>query len=306
MHSFIASNNGQKLVRLLDVMGLKEPLRRAYYKILARKEKVLPSKEIISISPHNIKLYEYFIRFHISKGAKFITSADLYPRFDKKNDEYYIHLRHDIDYAPESLHLFLDIEKKYNIRSDIYLILSNDYYDVDPYVKAFQSYAKEGFVFGLHTLAPAYEDFYSVLRDELDIFQLKMGFSAKYFTIHGPSAYPERPEDWPVRRQKFLDKVSQRLPSFGFEGSSNYSLDFSWVEDAGQGGFFSYLTEDWITESLPMGHVHAVLTHPCHWVDWPIKWKIHHSTYNEADKLKSFIESARDMNTLPSMKDIEK
>ena len=65
--------------------------------------------DLISISPHNLKLFEYFI-IKKKKKNNFITSNDLYLNKKIKNR---ILIIHDVDYFPEKIKPVVSLELKY-------------------------------------------------------------------------------------------------------------------------------------------------------------------------------------------------
>jgi len=253
----------------------------------------LSRQPILSVAPHNIRLYEYFIRVHLKYGAEFITSRDLYSVPSSHTRSARVLLRHDIDYTPEQLYLFTDLEKGLGVRSDIYVILDAKHYDIMPYVDLLKNLAAEGFVVALHTLAPVHDDFYTVLRREAATFTQLFGFAPRYFTIHGPSAFPERPTNLIEIREHFIAKIRSRMSSFGFDGSHNFSGVDEWIEDSGMGGEFAYLPMNWIDKPATPGRVLGVLAHPDHWTVWPPRWHVNYDQVNEHPLLQEFVRDAR-------------
>jgi hypothetical protein len=248
------------------------------------------ARPLISVAPHNIRLYEYFLRFHLAQGRSFITSDALYGRPPNDGRQGRIVVRHDVDYTPENLALLVDVERRLDVRSDIHLIVNDAFYDIRPYVMELRKLSSEGFCLGLHTLAPSEDDFYSVLRVEILRFTDLFGFAPKTFSVHGvcPS-----PKDWHARRQRFLAKIGARLESFGFVGSHNLSGPDFWVEDSGVGGEFAYLHADWVRAAPAAGQVMGVLVHPDHWTSWPIRWSVNWEEVIETPLLADFVRTAR-------------
>jgi peptidoglycan/xylan/chitin deacetylase (PgdA/CDA1 family) len=259
----------------------------------ALERHALKRPDLLSVSPHNIRLYEYFIRRHLADHVQFVTARDLYEGRPPNAARARIMLRHDVDYTPEQLHLFAAVEKDLGVRSDIYVILDEKHYDIKPYVETLRKLAEEGFVVGLHTLAPVHDDFYTALRREVAAFRELFGFPPRYFTIHGPPAFPERPNDWSERRQQFLAKIASRMASFGFAGSPNLTHVDEWLEDSCLGGEFAYLSMDWITKEAKPGRVLGVLMHPDHWTVWPPRWRFNDDQIAEHPLLHEFVRDAR-------------
>ncbi|NQV82623.1 MAG: hypothetical protein HQ494_02275 [Rhodospirillales bacterium] len=252
-----------------------------------------PKEGIISISPHNIRIYELFLREQLSRGTVFITSKDLYGGQPLDPDTRYVLLRHDIDYAPEKIHQFTKLEEAWNVRSDIHVIVDGSSYDLEPYVRLLISLKEKGFVIGLHTLAPLAGDFFAALRKETETFEGLFACPPDVFSVHGPPGPPQRPENWEDIRAHFLKKIAARLPSFGFKGSHNISGIERWIEDAGRGGEFSYLPESWLYPPFQAGKVLGVLTHPCHWTEWPIAWSVPPEMMTEHPVVDEFFRKAR-------------
>lgn len=302
---------------MLDQIGLKEPLvRRARQAVgAARFERLVekfrspaaaqeqpagprqrPSRAesaVISLAPHSTALYDYFIRTRLAQGNCFITSRELYsPGFKPDPHTVYILLRHDIDYTPATIEQLTDIERSHGIRSDIYVIMSERHYDANIHAEKFRALARDGFVFGLHTLAPQFDDFFTVLRREIGEYRNLMGDDPEYFTIHGPPSPPERPANWGAVRANFIARIAPRLASFGFRGSHNISGVAGWIEDAALGGEFSFLETAWVEPLASPGQVLGVLTHPCHWTHWPIKWRVDPATRREAAPIDAFVRAA--------------
>lgn len=253
------------LLKVLEVLRIKGILKRIFI------GRTVPAivRPLISVAPHNLRLYEYFIRKQLKAGARFITSEDLYGIALSPNDACIL-IRHDVDYCPDRLAAIIDVERRLGVVSDVHVIVDKSHYDPHPYAESWRKLAAEGYSFGLHTLAPSYDDFFSVLRKEIRQFSDLLGFAPKTFSVHGvcPS-----PVDWQKRRQNFLDRLAPRMASFGFDGSHNFGGFDSWVEDSGRGGEFAYLDTGW-TECVPVpGKVIGVLVHPDHWVEWPVVWQ---------------------------------
>jgi len=283
-------------VKFLNAIGLGEFVRSlvlrfsraALYRI--DDESPVPQKQLISVAPHNLQLFDYFIRLHLAKGHRFITSDDLYGKTRLRQDQGFILIRHDVDFTPEGLSALVEVERKYGIKADIHLIMDKEYYDVRPFVPFLKELGKEGYSLGLHTVAPPCDDFYTVLRDEITRFTDLLGEAPRTFSIHGICPHPQ---DWQNIRQNFLKKINQRLPSFGFVGSHNISgVDF-WVEDTGVGGEFSYLFSNWLNAQPTAGQVMGVLAHPDHWVEWPLKWHFDPNKVMEAEEIEEFVSKAR-------------
>ncbi|MBF0326572.1 MAG: hypothetical protein HQL42_16080 [Alphaproteobacteria bacterium] len=226
---------------------------------------------LISVNPHNIRLYELFLRAQLAQDGQFVTSDTLYGAGFQPPHRGLI-LRHDVDYRPDKIPLFVDIERQLGIRSDIHVIVDESNYALAPHASYLRDLAAEGFCIGLHTTAPLVEDFFTHLRREIETFKNLLGFSPTVFSIHGPPGPPLRPPNWSEVRVNFLERIGPRLASFGFNGSHNISGVSRWIEDTGVGGEFSYLKEDWVNPPITPGAILGVLTHPCHWITWPCPW----------------------------------
>ncbi len=250
-------------------------------------EKIWP---LVSVSPHNLKLYEYLLTAKRAEGFTFITSRELYGEMPLDPSKRYILIRHDLDYAPERLVPVIDIERRLGIRSDIDVVISGQHYDPAPYVAEWRKLAEESFAIGVHTVAPQEDDFFSVLRKEIETFQKMLGFPPRTFSIHGvcPS-----PANWKQRRMRFLERIGGRLESFGFTGSHNIGGISFWVEDSGRGGEFSYICRDFIECEPEPGQVMGMLMHPDHWLEWPIGWVYDAAEIKEHPELLALIKSGR-------------
>jgi hypothetical protein len=289
----ICGRYAHRLMSGIAQLGLTDKARMHSSALSRQAEKFgLLVPRLLSISPHNVRLYEYFIRRHLAEGAVFITSETLYAGQPLDPAKAYVLLRHDVDYTPESLHLFTDIERRCGVRSDIYVILDNRHYDIGPYVQSYGALAREGFCLGLHTLAPVRDDFYSALREEVRVFETTFGAPPRFFTIHGPPSPPERPPNWSEIRQNFIAKIQRRQASFGFAGSHNFGGVDRWLEDSGVGGELSYLSMDWAELKAEKGRVLGVLAHPDHWTEWPVRWRVDPASAKEHPAIADFVKAA--------------
>jgi peptidoglycan/xylan/chitin deacetylase (PgdA/CDA1 family) len=280
-------------VTALDAVGLRKPLRWLVRDVLGVGRRLAPPvapRPLISVAPHNVKLFEYLIRYHLAERRRFITSDELYGPKPLDSGTEFLLLRHDVDYTPENLMLLVELEQRYGIRSDIHVVMDASHYDAREHADLWRRLAAEGFHFGLHTLAPQHPDFYTVLRDEIGRFEDLLGFPPRTFSIHGVT--PRIP-DWQQRRERFLGKIGPRLASFGFTGSHNISGIATWIEDSGAGGEFAYLYLDWVQRLPTPGTVLGVLAHPDHWAAWPIRWKVNYDEVSESPLLERFVRIAR-------------
>jgi len=284
-----------RILHALDQVGLKAPLKWLVRDVLGLDRPAGSSPRsrgsIISVAPHNLKLYEYFLAFHLAQGRRFITSDTLYGgEPSAQAGDQNLLIRHDVDYTPERLERLTQIEDAFGVHSDIHVIVDPSHYDVLAYGGLLRSLAQRGYCIGLHTLAPNADDFYTVLRREVEAFDRVLGFPPATFSIHGVCPHPA---NWSEKRARFLAKIAPRLASFGFAGSHNLSgVDF-WVEDSGLGGEFAYLQSDWVERTPGPGQVMGVLVHPDHWTDWPIRWQYDAGAVIEAPALERFIRIAR-------------
>lgn len=285
-----------RLVRVADaapwLLALAKRARvHAFVRALVMPPKVVPVvPALISVGPHNLRLYEYSLVRLVAEGCRFVTSAEIYGSPPLDPTVPHVLIRHDVDYTPERLDDMLDVEMALGIRSDVHVPIGDRLYDTAPWIEGWRRRAAQGFLFGLHTLAPGQDDFFSVLRDEIELFEKRLGFPPCTFSIHGISPHPD---DWVARRAHFLKRIDARLKSFGFIGSHNLSGIDTWVEDSGWGGEFSYLTSAWLHATPKPGGVLGLLAHPDHWVKWPPRWKFDATLEREHPTVLDFIRTGR-------------
>ena len=236
-------------------------------------------KDVISIGPHNLNIYQYVLKRVTDSGIHILTSKDF---FNNTYDPSTLNvlLRHDIDFRPETTDAMISIEEKLGIRSDIYVILDDAYYDILPYVEYFRDLHRKGFIIGLHTVAPGNDDYFRVFDSEVKRFKQLFGFDAEYFTIHGKSPSPD---NWQTMRQNFLDGIRDYLKAFSIKGSHNFGSPELWIEDSGANLCeFSLLRREFI--DLPMFYktgVVGVLMHPLHWIKHTAAWPTEESKSSE-------------------------
>jgi radical SAM superfamily enzyme YgiQ (UPF0313 family) len=228
-------------------------------------------REVFSISPHNLLIYRYVLEeLKKTPNIAFITSKEFFAgRFDQKKIN--VLLRHDVDFRPGKLHTLIDIEMDLALLSDVYVILDEGFYDLSPYTAYVRELHSQGFVVGLHTLAPGNDDFYSLFSRELERFEAELGFSPEYFTIHGKSPHPQ---NWAEKRQRFIEDIEDKMSLFGLKGSHNLRSPDYWVEDSGTNkSGFSVLRRDFlrIPELLKSGVI-GLLTHAIHWAEGDVAW----------------------------------
>lgn len=230
------------------------------------------STKVVSVAPHPISLYENNLKSLQEKNYNFITSKEFYAnKYDPKKLN--LLLRHDIDFRPNKIELFTDIETSLNVRSDIYVILDDEYYDIKPHITKLKKLAEDGFLLGLHTLAPGNANYQEILSQEIDLFEEYFGFKPEYFTIHGKSPHPN---NWTELRKEFLAYVQENKDTLPFKGTHNIKGPYDWVEDISiQGGEYSVLRRKFF--EIPKNYYYGVigiLTHPIHWDVSDIRWEI--------------------------------
>lgn len=230
------------------------------------------SNKVISVAPHPISLYKNNLKNLQDQGYNFITTDNFYSN-NYNPKKLNILLRHDIDFRPNKIELFTDIETSLNLRSDIYVILDNDYYDIKPHISKLKKLAQDGFTLGLHTLAPGNENFKEILQNEINEFEKLFGFKPEYFTIHGKCPTPQ---NWNSLKQDFITYVKNNWDSLPFKGSHNIQKPYDWVEDISiDGGEYSVLRRKFL--EIPKNYYYGVigiLTHPIHWSNNDVAWDI--------------------------------
>jgi hypothetical protein len=291
----------QASIRALRATGLADPVRRLVRDRLRINYGIEPVPPVmvaaepapISVAPHNIQLLRYLIERYKRHDVSFITCHELYGSEGPDPQRAYATLRHDVDYTPENLSLITDLERELSVRSEIHIIVDGSSYDPEPYAAEWRKLAEEGFVFGLHTLAPSEPDFFTKLRDEISRFEELMGFAPPTFSIHGvcPS-----PVNWRELRERFIARIQPRMGSFGFIGSHNFGGVGYWIEDSGAGGEFAYLHDNWIDKMPAPGEVFGILAHPDHWVSWPSRWHWERDKVVESPRLTDFVRDGRGLN----------
>ena len=232
-----------------------------------------PAKQLrtISLSPYGTDFYRYALELWQARpNARFVTSEEFYGEKTSPASSNIL-LRHDLDYLPKSLSGLIDVEKELNLRSDIYVIVDPAHYDLAPLAPSLRKLKDEGFVIGLHTLAPGCDDFCMKFMEELENFEKSLGFPARYFTIHGKNPHPPK---WDEERTKFLDWARSIGPLLGIEGSHNLKSPSKWIEDSGaEGSSFASLDEGFLQiPGVKKGVTVGVLTHPDHWVKQEVPW----------------------------------
>ena len=240
------------------------------------------SNKVISIAPHPISLYKNNLKDLLENDINFITSKEFYQENYDEN-KLNILLRHDIDFRPSKIDLLCDVEFDLGLKSDIYVILSDDYYDIKPYIEKLKKLHQKGFVLGLHTLAPGEKNYKEIFNKEILLFESYFGFKPEYFTIHGKCPSPL---NWDTVKNDFLQYTKENWESLPFKGSHNIKRPYDWVEDISiNGGEYSVLRRKFI--EIPKNYYYGVvgiLTHPIHWDVNDIAWEI--DNHNFKDILK--------------------
>ena len=229
-------------------------------------------EKVISIAPHPISLYKKNLESLQSENVNFITSKQFYENsYDKK--ELNVLLRHDIDFRPSRIELFTDVEEELGLRSDIYVILDDHFYDIKPHIDKLKNLHEKGYILGLHTLAPGNDNYKEIFKSEMELFYEYFGFKPEYFTVHGKTP---RPSNWEKTKSEFLDYIRTNQQQLGIKGSHNILSPYTWVEDIGiNGGEFSVLRRKFlqITNHYHYGVI-GLLTHPIHWNYSDIAWEV--------------------------------
>ena len=246
------------------------------------------NEKLISISPHNLTLFKYFIKYKLKKKYNFITSDQLYSNNFLPNKSLLI--RHDLDYEPLKIKKIINIEEEFKIKSDIHVMVDNSSYKIKETSKFLLNLNDKGFHLGLHTNAPPKRNSLNYFEDEIEKFHVIFGFYPKTFSVHGPSISPK---NWQNLRSKFLIKVSPLLKKYNIIGSHNISGVDYWIQDIGMGGEFSYLYRDFFTKELDVNKVLGILIHPEHWTEWPIQWSYRENKNNEHELIEDIVRSVR-------------
>tara|TARA_B100000035_G_C21006742_1_gene557640 strand:- start:88 stop:882 length:795 start_codon:yes stop_codon:yes gene_type:complete len=243
-------------------------------KIIREFQRKNIKNDLISISPHNLRLFEYFI-IQRKKKYNFITSDELY--LNKKTNKRIL-IRHDIDYFPEKIKSMVNLELKYKIKSDIHVMVDEVNYDIKKYVKFLKSLSENGFLIALHSNVMSYDNKINQFESEIIKFNELIGFYPKTFSLHGKII---KYKNYIDIKNDFLNKCRPVMKKYNVLGSHNICGIDHWIEDSLRGGEFSYLTEDFFSKNLPNNKVLGVLLHPDHWV----KNKIHEKHLAEISKV---------------------
>ena len=159
----------------------------------------------------NIKYYDKFISEAINEGYSFMTLKEFYTK-KPENLKIFI-LRHDLDQKPHSLENMLNVERKYNIKSTIFVRPLGKEYNVYGYetFKMLINAQKEGYEIGLHT---SFIEFSIINKlDPIKVMETELNILRNYFDILGVTPHrdinymynslPELEKNWSMIKNKF-------------------------------------------------------------------------------------------------------
>jgi hypothetical protein len=228
-------------------------------------------KQVRSLSPNNIRLYEHLLSFYkLDPRVEFVAPAEIYSvNYPNKVT---VSLRHDVDFYPDKIELLTQVEEKLGLRSVVYVVFDNSHYEAEKYGELFRELDKKGFAIGLHTLAPAARVPLIKFAEERDLFKEVLGQYPKFFTVHGISPHPD---NWVERVSTFRDEIELHRTRWGLYPCSQGYHGLRAIQDSGDGGEFGFLKEEFFRiHEFPPGTNIELLTHPEHWVEHPVPWSV--------------------------------
>jgi hypothetical protein len=191
---------------------------------------------VLATAPYSFYLYERLIS----------TWTDL-----KTN----IVLRHDLDAWPENVWRFTDIEKRYHIRSFIFVRMDGEAYPPESLKRIIHDLYKDQFLIGIHHSEYSRSSYFK----EVDLFEDLYGFYPFFATTHG---YPcSRLTQW--KRRYFIWQM-RKTGSFDLE--NNYSKRWPHVfSDGYKKGTETYMINE-IDRIANYKEQVMFVTHPEYWI----------------------------------------
>ncbi len=218
-----------------------------------------------SVPPHPIRFYQNTLERLKQRGMCSLTMHE-YLQHSEKQEFSNVVLRHDVDFSPEKLHLLIDVERNYQMKSSVYVLVRNHHYPIKQYSDYFKELHADGYEIGLHTYCYSFSDAKKCLSEEAEIFKTIFGFYPKTFTFHGMF----------YRSYEQLMQLSAVLKNL-----DDFLSDTPFSEYYTQKGFHWKIGDEYRNKVNPFlnnnfndfkiktkpGSTGLVLTHPCNWVE---------------------------------------
>tara|TARA_Y200000002_G_scaffold380776_1_gene393098 strand:- start:3877 stop:4686 length:810 start_codon:yes stop_codon:yes gene_type:complete len=182
----------------------------------------------------NLEYYDKFIKEAIDNGYSFMTLKEFFTK-RPKNLKIFI-LRHDLDQKPHSLENMLNVERKYSVKSTIFVRPLTNEYNVYGYntFKMLMNAQKEGYEIGLHT---SFVEFSIINKlDRIKVLETELNILRNHFEISGIAPHrdlnymynslPELEKNWSLIKNKF-DLMYQGYDKLLFESLTYVNEGFN-------------------------------------------------------------------------------
>ena len=229
------SNKLLDLQQSKNISVLNEKIKKNQKKISIGKNSYnFISSNLSSNNFFSLEYYDKIIKEAINNGYTFMTLKEFFTS-NHKNSKIFI-LRHDLDQKAHSLDNMLNVEKKYNVKSSIFVRPLTNEYNIYGYntFKMLTNAQKEGYEIGLHTSFVEFSiinklDCIKVLETELNI--LRNHFDVSGIAPHRDLNYmynslPELEKNWSLIKNKF-DLIYQGYDKLLFESLTYVNEGFN-------------------------------------------------------------------------------
>tara|TARA_A200000113_G_C8783355_1_gene328366 strand:+ start:76 stop:885 length:810 start_codon:yes stop_codon:yes gene_type:complete len=182
----------------------------------------------------NLEYYNEFIKEALDNGYSFMTLKEFFTK--RPNNLKIFILRHDLDQKPHSLENMLNVERKYNIKSTIFVRPLTNEYNVYGYntFKMLTNAQKEGFEIGLHT---SFVEFSIINKlDRIKVLETELNILRNHFEVSGIAPHrdlnymynslPELEKNWSLIKNKF-DLIYQGYDKLLFESLTYVNEGFN-------------------------------------------------------------------------------
>jgi len=219
--------------------------------------------------PFSLEYYDKLCeRVSQVEQAHFI-SLEQYIDKDHFKDKYNIVMRHDIDSRDciQKLPFLLEVEKKYGLKSAIYVLTDGVLYHPQEAENLIKDLQAQDYEIGLHTEAHAAQDSRAYMAKEIEAFQRCYGVSPRTYVMHG--VIP-RPKNYWHHMRKFKKQSSKLEKEFNIKGHLRYGFGEGHFSEQAviHNGEKRFRLPDCVSDFLKdfyLGSYLMLVTHPWCW-----------------------------------------
>lgn len=261
-------------MKFIDLGRVGEALIRNSKPSFLRFKKYLRSRQVYANAPYNLDVYEQLLELICGSHEDQLCDFDNVSVGEGKRKWY---VRHDLDESDclSRAAELIRLDLKYGVRPGVFFRVQSDAYSLDNARTLMAEFLDKDLVLGLHSECYLSDDWYSRLREEVEIYQRTLNITPFAVNAHGYGEYRLN------IRQKFYRGITpELLNQLGIK-----------LNDCGTGNrCYQYIIEDChrpfvnpphnkinlynrciltdFKKLPPLGFVSQglILTHPCYWI----------------------------------------